>query len=270
MAQPRHVQKRCIPPHRFDQALGSQCLAFRFQHRVEQARIGFASLQHTLAQRSQRLFLRQANEVLRELPHRLRIQCHRNALLTIHVRQHLHHSRQQVLRFRQAQLEGHDFGFQVGGQLHFRGGQDNRPSHRAELLCQIAQPPANLVVVAIPRKILQQENPIALNQRNIGDRLLRAVGVVQRRAMGLCQAGRHAPLIQPHAQVHRYVRKQRFHAIFFRRFHSDDRVPRIDEQPQLVVLIGLLGTRARRARRTCWHHWPHRRHRRSPRTFYLV
>src|SRR5207249_1636 len=62
--------------------LSASCFALRFPHRIEQPRIGLPSLEHALPQRAQGLFLRQANQILRQLRHRGNIERDSNVPIT--------------------------------------------------------------------------------------------------------------------------------------------------------------------------------------------
>jgi len=119
----------------------------------------------------------------------------------------------------------------------------NRATRRPEFLGQIPQAPADSVVFAVPRKILEEEDSVARNQWNICQHMLGLIGVVKRRASAFCQAGGDAPFIHRHAQLSRHFQEQLLEALFFRRLDCDDRVPRVYEQPQFVML-GVNGSRA--------------------------
>ena len=69
--------------------------------------------------------------------------------------------------------------------------------------------------------------------------MLGIVAVVDRRAMKLGQAGGDAPGEHGHVQLGSDVKHQLFQALLFGGLDGNDRMARINEQAQFVVLIGV-------------------------------
>ena len=157
-------------------------------------------------------------------------------LVTSHFRQHLFHAPRQFIRIRQTKRKRHRFARDLRRQVKRWRRDYDRPPRAPKRVRQITQPPADLVVVAIPREILQQEYRVSPNLRDIRERLLRLRGSVNRRAFNSREARRHAPRVQRNAQLHGNRRQQVHQPLLFRRLHDDNGISRIDQQPQFVAL----------------------------------
>ncbi len=224
MPQARDVSEGGIATHGFEQAVAAQSIAFGIEDGVEQAAVHAAAREDGHAQRPHRFLLRQADQILRELRNANDIQGQRNLLRAVHLRQHVFYAGEQFVCRWQAQLKWHRIAAQIRGQFQGGGSDDDGTALGAEFLGQFAQAAADAIVVAVTREILQEENGIALNQRDIGDGLLRIIRTVDRRAVRLGQARGDAPGVERDGELCRDLHEQLLDAFLFRRFYRDDGV----------------------------------------------
>src|SRR4029077_12806087 len=98
-----------------------------------------------------------------------------NLLRAIYLSEHALDAGEQLLDARQSQLKRHGIRAQVRGQLQRRGGDDDGAALGAKLFRDFAQAAADAVVVAITRKIFEKKDSVALDQREIRQRLLGTV-----------------------------------------------------------------------------------------------
>jgi hypothetical protein len=225
--------------NRFEEAIAAQHFPFDFENGVEQRGTGSALFEDAAAQSAHRFGKRQAAKIRRKLVQRGRVERRNDVVVAPQLGERLPGSCEQLIHARKTEREGSGLSSKFGRQLNGASADDDRPPRGAKLLGEFTEAATDFVVFAVARKVLEQENAVALHLGDVGKRRFGRLGIVNRRAMKTGQAERHAPGKEWNAEVAGDFKKQLFDAVLFGGFYGQDGMARIDEQPQLIAFSGV-------------------------------
>jgi len=150
----------------------------------------------------------------------------------------LHHLKKQG-RVRQIQVERHDVVVQLARQLHQGCRKNNRAAHLAETGGQFAHFAEDFRVLEITHEILQQKNAVAANRGDCRESLHGVVAFVNPLLGSAPRQPRgDGPDVERDIEGGGNLGEQLFHAGFFTGFHGENRVAGVNQQAELVALVG--------------------------------
>src|SRR5580658_2680297 len=237
------IEESGIAANRLQNTVRLKRGAFGVQHRIKKSGIGHAARKQAAAKRSRGLIFRQAHQIVRELCDGRSVESHEDAAIAAGLAQNLIHAQRQFVRIGQSQLKRNRIAFQFRWQFDRGRGDHDGAARGAKPVREVAQAAADAVVVAITRKVSEQKDGVAFNERDIDERLFGLGGAVEWRAADLRESGGHAPCIERHDELYGNGAQQAFESLLLRGFHSDDGIQRVDEQQQFIALRILLQLR---------------------------